>query len=110
MKTSGLPDKFTRIGFGPDGKEYIQCTRTGDVLVQVGDADWVHFASADEWRSKTAAQLYPQLIHLNRALKEVGEHEDVARQVQVLQEAILLLDGLSGAVQQRIRQLQVDPA
>ncbi len=105
MKPNGLPEKFTRIGFGSDGKEYIQCTRTGDVLVQAGDADWVHFASADEWRSKTAAQLYPQLIHLNRALKEVGEHEDAAKQVQVLQEAIALLGGLSGTVRQRIRQL-----
>jgi hypothetical protein len=110
MKANGLPEKFTRIGFGPDGKEYIQCTRTGDVLVQAGDADWVHFASADEWRSKTAAQLYPQLIHLNRALKQVGEHEDATRQVRVLQEAIALLDELRGTVRQRIGQLETGPA
>lgn len=109
MKTNGLPDKFTRIGFGPDGKEYIQCTRTGDVLVQAGDADWVHFASADEWRSKTAAQLYPQLTHLQRALKGVGEHEYTAEQVQVLQEAITLLDELSATVRERIRQLEAGP-
>lgn len=109
MKPNGLPEKFTRIGFGADGKEYIQCTRTGDVLVQAGEADWIHFANADEWRSKTAAELYPQLIHLQRTLKEVGRHEETHEQVEALHSAMKLLDELRGTVQERIRQLQSGP-
>lgn len=106
MRHKGLPPHFTRIGIGRDGNEYIQCTRTGDVLVQTGPNDWSHFASADEWRSKTAAQLYPQLVHLRRALKQVGRFEEVEKQVQTLQEAHDLLAELNETVQERIRQLQ----
>lgn len=105
MRHNGLPEKFTRIGFDEDGREYIQCTRTGDVLVQTGEEEWAHFASAREWRRKTAAQLYPELIYLQRALKRVGSHEDVEDQVRVLREALSLADGLRGTINDRIEVL-----
>lgn len=102
MKHNGLPEKFTRIGFDEDGREYIQCTRTGNVLVQTGADEWSHFASAREWRGKTAAQLYPELIYLQRALKRVGSHEDVEDQVRVLREALSLAEGLRETIDRRI--------
>lgn len=98
MRHQGLPEKFTRLGVGEDGREYIQCTRTGDVLVQTGDDQWSHFALADEWRSRTAPEMYPALIHLQRALKEVGRHEEVERQVAALEEALQLLGELEGNI------------
>ena len=52
MRHLRLPEAFTLIGTDEEGKEYIQCTRTGDVLVQTGPEEWAHFASAREWRSK----------------------------------------------------------
>jgi hypothetical protein len=105
MRHKGLPDKFTRIGFDEDGREYIQCTRTGDVLVQTGDDEWSHFASSREWRRKTAAQLYPELIYLQRALKRVGSHEEVEEQIRVLREALSLAEGLRETIDSRIRAL-----
>ncbi len=106
MRHNGLPEKFTRIGFDEDGREYIQCTRTGDVLVQTGSDEWSHFASAREWRRKTAAQLYPELIYLQRALKRVGSHEDVDEQVRVLGEALSMAEGLRDTIRERIRMLE----
>ena len=106
MRRAHLPEQFTSLGTDEEGREYVQCTRTGDVLVQTGPNDWSHFANADEWRSKTAAQLYPQLVHLRRALKQVGRFEEVEKQVQTLQEAHDLLAELNETVQERIRQLQ----
>lgn len=101
-----LPEKFTRIGVDEDGKEYIQCTRTGDVLVQTGPSEWGHFASAREWHRKTAAKLYPELLHLQRALKRVGSHEEIEEQIGVMREALVLLDGLRANVQQRVQRLE----
>jgi hypothetical protein len=106
MKHRGLPEKFTRLGTGQDGREYIQCTRTGDVLVRTGDADWSHFASAGEWRSHTAPQLYPALVHLNRALKDVGSHEQVEDQLGALREAVALLEELTASLQDRMAELE----
>jgi hypothetical protein len=106
MKDRGLPEKFTRLGTGQDGREYIQCTRTGDVLVRTGDADWSHFASEAEWRSHTAPQLYPALVHLNRALKEVGRHEEVEEQTAALRAARSLLAELEDSIQARIAELE----
>jgi hypothetical protein len=106
MRHNGLPEKFTRIGFDEDGREYIQCTRTGDVLVQTGDDEWSHFASSREWRGKTAAQLYPELIYLQRALKRVGSHEEVEEQVRVLGEALSLAEGLRATISDRIEVLR----
>jgi hypothetical protein len=105
MRHNGLPEKFTRIGFDEDGREYIQCTRTGDVLVQTGAEEWSHFASAREWRRKTAAQLYPELIYLQRALKRVGSHEEVEEQIRVLREALSLAEGLRATIEERIEVL-----
>jgi hypothetical protein len=105
MRHPGLPEKFTRLGFDEDGREYIQCTRTSDVLVQSGHDEWSHFASGREWRRKTAAQLYPELIYLQRALKRVGSHEEVEEQVRVLREALSLAEGLRDTIDDRIRLL-----
>ena len=110
MTHHALPEKFTRIGFDEDGREYIQCTRTGDVLVQTGPAEWSHFASPREWRNKTAAQLYPELIYLQRALKRVGSQEEIEDQVNTLREALTLLEGLRGNIEERIGKLQEEQA
>jgi hypothetical protein len=106
MRHATLPEKFTRIGFDEDGREYIQCTRTGDVLVQTGPEEWSHFASVDEWRAKTAAQLYPELIYLQRALKRVGSHEEVEDQVRELREALSLARALTDTIRDRIESLR----
>jgi hypothetical protein len=106
MKHRGLPEKFTRLGTGQDGREYIQCTRTGDVLVRTGDADWSHFAAEDEWRSHTAPQLYPALVLLNRALKDVGRHEQVEEQTADLRRAVALLRELEDTIESRIAELE----
>jgi hypothetical protein len=106
MKHHGLPEKFTRLGVGVDGREYVQCTRTGDVLVQTGDDEWGHFAYADEWRDKTGPALYPQLVHLTRTLKEVGRREEVETQVEALRAAIALLGELEGTLRNRIVELE----
>lgn len=110
MKHPDLPEKFTRLGVGIDGKEYIQCTRTGDVLVQTGDTEWGHFASADEWRQRTAPELYPPLVHLTRTLKDVGRHEDVEKQVETLNAAISLLAELEETLRNRIGELEAGRA
>ncbi|MDB4950832.1 MAG: hypothetical protein JWM27_3481 [Gemmatimonadetes bacterium] len=110
MKHTGLPEKFTRLGTGQDGREYIQCTRTGDVLVRTGDADWSHFADGGEWRSHTAPQLYPALVHLTRALKDVGSHEQVEHQSASLRSALDLLDELRSTIQERIGELETGDA
>ena len=101
-----LPAKFTRIGFDEEGKEYIQCTRTGDVLVQTGPSEWSHFASGREWRAKTAAKLYPEMVYLQRALKRVGSHEQIEDQIRVMREALTLLEGLRSNVQERLHRLE----
>ena|SRR3712207_4297974 len=106
MTHHALPEKFTRIGFDEDGREYIQCTRTGDVLVQTGPTEWSHFASSREWRNKTAAALYPELIYLQRALKRVGSQEEIEDQVGTLREALALLEGLRSNIEERIGKLQ----
>src|SRR5680860_1656768 len=106
MKNESLPEKFTRIGIDEEGREYIQCTRTGDVLVQTAKSGWSHFATTEQWRSKTAAQLYPELIYLQRALKRVGTHEDPDEQIRVLREARVLLDGLGENIDERIRRFE----
>lgn len=108
MKHRGLPEKFTRLGLGVDGRAYIQCTRTGDVLVQTGDEEWGHFAAADEWRARTAPVLYPELVHLTRTLKEVGRHEEVDEQADALRAAIALLNELSARLEGRIVELEAD--
>lgn len=110
MRHARLPAAFTRIGLDREGREYIQCTRTGDVLVQTGPEEWCHFASAREWRAKTAAQLYPELIHLQRALKRVGAVEEIEDQVVVLQEALQLTDRLAANVRERILRLERERA
>jgi hypothetical protein len=110
MRYAHLPEKFTRIGLDEEGREYIQCTRTGDVLVQTGDGEWAHFASAREWRARTAAQLYPELIYLQRALKRVGSHEEIEDQMRVLGEAMVLLRGLESSIQDRLRALEAERA
>jgi len=106
MRYAHLPESFTRLGHGDDGREYIQCTRTGDVLVQTDDDAWSHFASAREWRSRTAARLYPELIHLQRALKAVGTHEEVEGQLGALREAMSLLARLEENVRRRAELLE----
>lgn len=110
MRHSSLPEKFTRIGVDEEGREYIQCTRTGDVLVQTGPDTWSHFASAGEWRARTAAQLYPELIYLQRTLKHVGSCEEIEDQVRALHEALALLHGLESNVRDRIAQLEAERA
>ena len=108
MRHLRLPEAFTLIGTDEEGKEYIQCTRTGDVLVQTGPEEWAHFASAREWRSKTAARLYPELIFLQRALKRVGTHEQIEDQLRVMREVETLLEGLGGNVRNRIGELEAE--
>lgn len=105
MRHADLPERFTRLGPGTDGREYIQCTQTGDVLVQT-DADvWSHFASAHEWRARTAAQLYPELIYLQRTLKRVGQLEHAEEQRRALNDALRLLGELERNVRGRIAAL-----
>lgn len=106
MKHTRLPEQFTSLGMDEEGREYVQCTRTGDVLVQTGPETWAHFASAQEWRSKTAAQLYPELIYLQRALKRVGAHEEIEEQLRVLREAEALLQGLQENIRERMGRLE----
>lgn len=108
MRHLRLPDAFTLIGTDEEGKEYIQCTRTGDVLVQIGPEEWTHFAHAREWRAKTAARLYPELIFLQRALKRVGAHEDIDEQLGVMREAQTLLEGLNANLQSRIEEFEAE--
>ena len=106
MRHARLPENFTRIGLDGEGREYIQCTRTGDVLVQTGPEEWGHFASAREWRSKTAAQLYPELIHLQRELKRVGSVEEIEDQVRVMREALAMTERLAGRLRDQIVRLE----
>jgi hypothetical protein len=106
MRHEHLPHKFTRIGLGEDGKEYIQCTRTGDVLVQTDSNAWGQYAGPREWRSRVAAQLYPELIHLQRTLKEVGNHEEVEEQLRVLRRAIEISSELRANIERRIARLE----
>jgi hypothetical protein len=101
MRYANLPEKFTRLGAGTDGREYIQCTQTGDVLVQSGESEWMHFANAHEWRARTAAQLYPELIYLQRTLKRVGQLEDVEEQRRTFDDALRLLDRLKANIEGR---------
>lgn len=108
MRRTHLPEQFTSLGTDEEGREYVQCTRTGDVLVQTGPDEWSHFATADEWRAKTAAQLYPELIYLQRALKRVGLYEEIEDQVRALREAEVLLDGLKSNIRERIATLQAE--
>lgn len=108
MRRAHLPEQFTSLGMDEDGREYVQCTRTGDVLVQTGPDEWSHFASAAEWRAKTAAQLYPELIYLQRALKRVGAYEEIEDQVRALNEAEALLDGLKANIRERVAGLQAE--
>ena len=110
MRRAHLPEQFTSLGTDEEGREYVQCTRTGDVLVQTGPDEWSHFADAAEWRAKTAAQLYPELIYLQRALKRVGAHEEIEDQIQALREAEVLLEGLRGNIRERIGQLETERA
>lgn len=110
MRRTHLPDQFTSLGTDEDGREYVQCTRTGDVLIQTGPDEWSHFADAAEWRAKTAAQLYPELIYLQRALKRVGAHEEIEDQIQALREAGVLLEGLRENIVERISALEAEKA
>jgi hypothetical protein len=110
MRRAHLPEQFTSLGTDEDGREYVQCTRTGDVLVQTGPDEWSHFATAGEWRAKTAAQLYPELIYLQRALKRVGAYEEIEDQVHALREADVLLDGLKSNIRERIAALHAERA
>ncbi len=110
MRHEGLPAKFTHLCAGTDGREYIQCTRSGDLLVRTGPVKWGHFASAREWRARRAARLYPELIHLQRALKEVGSHEEVEGQIGALREARALLGALDENLPTRIGRLEGAPA
>jgi hypothetical protein len=105
-----IPETFTFLGLDGDGREYIQCTRTGDVLVQSGPEQWSHFASAEEWRARTAAILYPELIHIQRTLKSVGLHEEKEDQLRLLREALALVDGLKSNLSHRIEQIEADRA
>lgn len=106
MRHLHIPETFTFLGLDPDGREFIQCTRTGDVLVQSGPEQWSHFASAEEWRARTAATLYPELIHIQRTLKQVGLHEEKEEQLRILREAVTLVDGLSSNLMARIAQIE----
>jgi hypothetical protein len=110
MRHQRLPPAFTLIGTDEDGKEYIQCTRTGDVLVQIGPEDWTHFASAREWRAKTAARLYPELIFLQRALKRIGTQEQIEDQLRVMREAQALLNGLQANLSSRMGEFEAELA
>lgn len=108
MRHQRLPAAFTLIGTDEEGKEYIQCTRTGDVLVQTGPEEWAHFASAREWRAKTAARLYPELTFLLRALKRIGTHEQIEDQLRVMREAQALLAGLEANLRNRAAEFEVE--
>lgn len=108
MRHVRLPPAFTLLGIDGEGKEYIQCTRTGDVLVQTGPEEWSHFAGAREWRSKTAARLYPELTYLQRTLKRVGSHEQIEDQLSVIREAQALLSGLQAKLGTRTLQLEAE--
>lgn len=108
MRHLRLPPAFTLIGTDEEGKEYIQCTRTGDVLVQTGPEEWMHYASSREWKAKTAARLYPELIFLQRALKRVGTHEQIEDQLGVMKEAQALLEGLDSNIRNRIQELEAE--
>lgn len=110
MRHQRLPPAFTLIGTDEEGKEYIQCTRTGDVLVQIGPDDWTHFASAREWRAKTAARLYPELIFLQRALKRIGTQEQIEDQLRVMREALTLLNGLQANLSTRTTEFEAELA
>jgi hypothetical protein len=105
MRHANLPERFTRLGTGTDGREYIQCTHTGDVLVQTDTDVWSHFASAHEWRARTAAQLYPELIYLQRTLKRVGQLEHAEEQRRALNDALRMLGELERNVRGRIEAL-----
>lgn len=106
MRHVRLPEAFTLLGMDEEGREYIQCTRTGDVLVQTGPEEWSHFASAREWRAKTAPLLYPELVFLQRALKRVGENEHIEDQAGVLREALAMLGGLEANLRERLAELE----
>ena len=108
MRHVRLPEVFTLIGVDHEGREYIQCTRTGDVLVQTGPEEWAHFASEREWREKTAALLYPELVHLNRALKRVGAHEEIEDQIQAMRDALVLTERLQENIRERIAALEAE--
>lgn len=108
MRHVRLPEAFTLIGVDEEGREYIQCTRTGDVLVQTGPDEWMHFASEREWRVKTAALLYPELVHLNRALKRVGAHEEIEEQIRAMHEALALTEELQANIRDRITALEAE--
>lgn len=110
MRHARLPDQFTSLGLDEQGREYVQCVRTGDVLVQTGPDEWSHFADAEEWRQRTAALLYPELIHLQRALKEVGRHEEIEDQLRALEEADGLLTRLRGNIRERMSALEAERA
>lgn len=110
MRHQRLPPAFTLVGTDEEGKEYIQCTRTGDVLVQIGPEDWTHFASAREWRAKTAARLYPELIFLQRALKRIGTQEQIEDQLRVMREAQALLSGLQANLSSRAAEFEAELA
>lgn len=99
MRHTELPESFTRLGRGADGRAYVQCTRTGDVLVQTDENAWSHFASRDEWHDLTEPALYPEIVHLRRTLKEVGRREEVEGQAEAIREAL----GLLGALEDRLR-------
>lgn len=105
MKHRGLPEKFTRLGTGADGREYVQCTRTGDVLVRIGADEWGHFAADGEWRARTAPQLYPAIVHLTRTLKDVGRQEEVERQTALLDQALALTAELRATLLSRREEL-----
>lgn len=106
MRHVRLPEAFTLIGVDEEGREYIQCTRTGDVLVQTGPDEWAHFASEREWRARTAALLYPEMVHLNRALKRVGAHEEIEDQIQAMKDALELTERLKENIRDRIAALE----
>jgi hypothetical protein len=108
MRHQRLPPAFTLIGTDEEGKEYIQCTRTGDVLVQIGPEDWTHFATGREWRAKTAARLYPELIFLQRTLKRIGAQEQIEDQLRVMREAEALLNGLQANLNSRIAEFEAE--
>lgn len=108
MRHLRLPAAFTLIGTDEEGKEYIQCTRTGDVLVQTGPEEWMHFASSREWRSKTAARLYPEMIYLQRALKRIGTYEQIEDQLRVMREAQALLASLESNLRNRTAEMEAE--
>jgi hypothetical protein len=108
MRHLRLPPAFTLIGTDEEGKEYIQCTRTGDVLVQTGPEEWAHFAHSREWRSKTAARLYPDMVFLQRALKRIGTHEQIEDQLSVMREAQALIASLAENLRTRTAEMEAE--